>query len=146
VLALIELSVHGHGAIVLVSDDTPAAMLTRYLPALMVECIAVAVVRWRPEHRHPVVVLDPTQLAVVRDIAPDQITPLSAPRRSLVVHPSREEPMDPRVVHPKSGEVRVDGDDVRVRVRHRARAGSEITRRVGDDARWHAPRGVRSDW
>ena len=109
----------------------------------MVERIAVAVVRRLPEHRDPVVVLDPTQLAVVRDVTPDEIAPLSAPRRSLVVHPSREEPMDPGVVHPKGRERRVDGNDVGVRVGHRARAGGEITRRVGDDARRHAPRRVR---
>src|SRR5215216_2482485 len=40
-------------------------MLTRQLPALEVERIAVAVVRWQPEYAHAAVVLQPSQLPVV---------------------------------------------------------------------------------
>ena len=57
----------------LVARDAPAAVLARELPALEVERVAVAVAGRLAERRDVRVVLEEAQLAVVRDVAPDEV-------------------------------------------------------------------------
>jgi hypothetical protein len=58
-------------------------MLAGELPALEVERIAIAVVRRIPEDADATVVLRPAHLAIVRDVAPNEVAPLRAPGRAL---------------------------------------------------------------
>src|SRR5689334_12195620 len=100
-LALVGVGNHGDGAIVLIAHETPPAMLARDLAALMIEGVAVAVVRRRTEHGDAAIVLDVAELAVIGDIAPDEIAALRAPGRAFVPHAAGEEPVNGRVVHPQ---------------------------------------------
>ena len=72
-------------------------MLAAELPALEVEHVAVAVVRRQPKHADAAVVLDPAQLPVVGDVAPDQVAPLRAPRRALGPERAGPQALDRRV-------------------------------------------------
>src|SRR4026209_546557 len=89
-------------------------MLTRQLPALAVERIAVAVVRWQPEYAHAAVVLQPSQLPVVGDVAPDQVSSLRVPGRSLRPKCAGPQPLDRRIGLRQTVETRVNRNDVRV--------------------------------
>src|SRR4029453_15053626 len=69
----------GDRSVVLVSHDAARQVLARQLTPLGVKRVAVAVVRRAWEHLHPPVVFEPTQLTVVRDVAPQQVSSLAAP-------------------------------------------------------------------
>ena len=71
------------GAIQLVADHTSRHVLARKLAALEIERVAVAVVRRCAEHAHMTVVLDPAELAIVRNVAPYKIPALRIPCRTL---------------------------------------------------------------
>src|SRR5215471_7928598 len=107
-------------------SEAPAAMLAADLTALMIEGVAVAVVRRLAEHRDASVVFDVAKLAIVRDVAPDEIAPLAAPSRSFIPLTAGEKPMNPGVVDPKLVEGGVDRDDVGIWIRHRG-VGTKIS-------------------
>src|SRR5207302_412175 len=77
--AVVRIGEDGNRAVVLVSHDAPGQMLAGDLASLEIERVAVAVVRRSAEDAHAIVVFEPAQLAVVRDVAPDEISPLAAP-------------------------------------------------------------------
>src|SRR5258707_4290419 len=143
VLALPELGDDAHGAVMLVTYNAPAAMFARNLTSLMIERVAIAVVRGLAEHRDAAVVFDVAQLTIVGDVAPDEVASLGAPSRAFVPLAAGEEPMDRGVVDPERIERRVDGDDVGIGIGHRIRIGTKIARRIGDDGRRGGSRGVR---
>src|SRR5712671_6347974 len=101
VLALPALGDHADRAVMLVANHTPAAMLARDLSSLMIERVAVAVVRWLAEHRDAPVIFDVAQLAIIGDVAPDEIASLGAPGRAFVPLAAGEEAMDRCVVDPE---------------------------------------------
>src|SRR5712671_1704532 len=128
VLALPELGDDADRAVMLVANHTPAAMLARNLSTLMIERVAVAVVRRLAEHRDAAVVFDVAQLAIVGDVAPHEIASLGAPGRAFVPLAAGEEPMNRGVVDPERVESRVDGDDVGIGIGDRTGIGTKIAR------------------
>src|SRR5215213_7738280 len=117
----------------LIAHEAPAAMFARELTALMIEGVAVAVVRRPTEHRDTAVVFDVAELAIVGDVAPDEIAPLRAPGGALVPHAAGEEALDCGVVDPELRKCRIDSDDVRIGIAHRT-AGIVIAPRIRDHA------------
>src|SRR5258705_35207 len=144
VLALPELSDDADRAVMLVTDNAPAAVFARYLTTLMIERVAIAVVRRLAEHGDAAVVLDVAQLAVVGDVAPDEVASLGTPSRAFVPLAAGEEAMNGGVVDPERVERRVDGDDVGIGIGDRTRIGAKVARRIRDDARRVGSRGVGS--
>ena len=69
-------------------------MLARELPALKIERVAIAVVRRHAEYADLTVLLEPAQLAVIGDIAPDKIAPDAVPCGTLGPERTRVEPLD----------------------------------------------------
>src|SRR5436190_1728417 len=115
-LAVVAIGEHGDRSVELVAHHAPHAVFARNLPALVIECVAVAVVRRHPEHRHPPVILEPAHLAVVRDVAPHQVPSLAGPRRSFAPHPAAPEPLNRSVVHTQAVEARIERDDIWIRI------------------------------
>src|SRR5688500_15350665 len=74
------------------------------------------------------VFLEPAQVLIVRDIAPQQIAANAVPRWSLRPQSSRVEPLDGRVAE-LGLEAFVDDDDVRIRIALGRSAGLEIARK-----------------
>src|SRR5687768_15023895 len=107
-------------------------MLARELAPLMIERIAVAVAGWLAEHGDAAVVLQPSELAIVGDVAPDQILALTVPRRTLAPHAAAPQTLDRGVADAQRVERRVVRDDVGIRIRDRLR---KIARGIRDDAR-----------
>ena len=103
----------------LVARHAPAAVLARELPALEVEGVAVAVAGRVAEGRDPVVVLDPAQLRVGRDVAPDHVAADAVPGRALGPRRAEVQPLDQRVEDHVLPERRIERDDVGVRVHPR---------------------------
>ena len=63
--------------------DAPRQMLAAHLPPLEVEGVSIAIVRWRAHDADTAIVLQPTQLSIVGDVTPNQITSLATPGRPL---------------------------------------------------------------
>ena len=74
-LALELVGQHGDAAVVLVADHAAVAVLAGDLPALVVERVAVAVAGRVAEDADVAVLLQPAQLDVVGDVAPEQVRP-----------------------------------------------------------------------
>src|SRR5437870_13375991 len=72
---------NGNRSIRLVAYHAPSAVFARKLPALVVEGVAVAVAGRIPKYRDASIILDPSHLHVVRDIAPNQISADTIPCR-----------------------------------------------------------------
>jgi hypothetical protein len=70
-------------AVELIAGNASCEMLARNLPALEVKGITVAVFRRRAEKAYATVVLDASQLTIVENVAPDEITALIVPSRPL---------------------------------------------------------------
>src|SRR5207245_905153 len=118
------------GAIVLVADDAARQVLARKLAPLEIERVPVAVVRRAPEHRHALIVFQPSELAIVRDVAPYEVAPLPRPRRALGPERAGPQPLDRRVSLDIAVELRIDADDIGVgEVGRRRRVRSEVARR-----------------
>src|SRR5215468_140349 len=112
----------------LIPDHAPREVLAGELPALEVERVPIAVIGRTPEDGHAAIVFEPAQLAIVRDVTPDQIAPLAAPGGPLGPERPGPEPLDRRVPLSIAVEQRVDGDDVGIDVRHRGRVRTEVPR------------------
>src|SRR5579864_3073791 len=67
------------GAVVLKSDHPSRVMFARDQPAFEIEGAAVGVVRGLPEHAHVSIFIDASKLAIVGDIAPNQISSAGVP-------------------------------------------------------------------
>ena len=143
-LALIGVGDHGRRTVVLVACDAAREMLAGELPALEVERIAVAVVRGCAEHADAAVVLRPSHLPVIRNVAPYQIAPLRAPRRPFGPQHAGIEPLDRGIRLRETVEARVDRDDVRVpEICGGCAPRAEVARRIGDGARRRRGSGLR---
>ena len=81
----------------LVADDAAVAVLAGDLPALEVEGVAVAVAGGIAEEADVAVFLEPAQLHVVGDVAPEEIAADAVPGRALGPQHSGVEPLDGRV-------------------------------------------------
>src|ERR1019366_5747056 len=82
-LALPFLGDHRHAAIVFIAHYAPQTMLAGNLPALEIESVPVAVFRRCAESAGVAVLLQPAHLAVVGDVAPDQVAASGAPGGTL---------------------------------------------------------------
>src|SRR5207249_10142297 len=98
--ALPPVGEHGDLARVLVAHDAPVAVLERNLPALPVERVAVGVAGRIAEHADVAVLVQPAELDVVRDVAPDQVPADAAPRRTLGPEHAGVQALDRRVGRP----------------------------------------------
>ena len=135
-MPLIGVGDHGRRAVVLVAHHAAREMLAGELPALEIERIAVAVVRGCAEHADAAVVLRPSHLPIVRNVAPHQIAPLRAPRRPFGPQQPGIQPLDRRIRLREAVEARVDRDDVGVpEIGGRCAPRAEVARRSGDGAR-----------
>ena len=139
-LALICIGDDGDRSVVLVADDATRRVLARELAALMIERVAVAVVRRRPEHGDPPVVFQIAHLAVVGNIAPHQVATLARPRRPLAPEPAGPQPLNRRVAEPQRVEPRIDREDIGIRVADRRGTGREISRRTRNYCGRSSPR------
>jgi hypothetical protein len=70
---------YGNGTVVLIPHDTAGKVLARKLTPLVIEGIAVGIVRRIPHRADMGVVIQPAHLHVVGDIAKDQILARSVP-------------------------------------------------------------------
>src|SRR5262245_11413399 len=70
-------------SVMLVANDTSREVLARQLTAFEVEGVAVAVVCRKSVERHAPVVVDPSPLPVVRDVAEDEEAAHAVPRRTF---------------------------------------------------------------
>src|SRR5215471_13842660 len=111
-LAIVGIGEHGCSAIVLVAYDPAGKMLAGELPALKVERITIAVVGRRPEDADATIVLHPSHLPIVRNVAPHQIAALRAPRRAFGPRQASIEAMNRRVGLGEGIERRINCDDV----------------------------------
>ena len=119
----------------LVADHASPEVLARQLPALVIEGVAVAVVRRRAEHADAAIVFDPPHLAVVGDVAPHEKLAHRAPSGSLAPQATGPQPLDRRV-DLEAAERRVDGEHIGVgEVSGRRAVGAKVARRLRDDAR-----------
>jgi len=89
-------------------------MLAGELAALVVERIAVGVVGGTAEHADTAVILGPSHLPVVGNIAPHEEAPLRVPRRALGPQQPGMKPLDRGVGLREVFERRIDRDDVGV--------------------------------
>ena len=137
-LPLEALREHRHLAVVLVAHDLARAVLAGDLPALEIEGVAVRVAgRGAEAPRHVAVLLEPAQVLVVGDVAPQEVAADAAPGRPFGPQGAGIEALDRRVAELRL-EALVDDDDVRVGIALRRRARLEIARegvgRHGGDA------------
>src|SRR5262249_8996403 len=107
----------------------------RDLTSLKIERVAVAVVRRIPEHAHAPVIVQPTELPVVGDVAPDQILPLAVPGRPFGPERAGPESHDRRVEREKAIERGGDDQAVWIRIRRGRPTGPEVARGIRDGAR-----------
>ena len=75
-LAFVGVCEQGNGTVELVAHHAAGQMLAGELPPLVVEHVAVTVVRRHPEHGDAAVVLDPAHLSAPWNIAPEQVASL----------------------------------------------------------------------
>ena len=136
-LAVEGVGQHRRRTVELVPHDAPCQVLARELASLEVERVAVAVVGRAAEHRDPAVVLDPAQLAVVGNVAPDEVAALRVPGRSFHPHGAGPQPLNRRVGLPEGVEAWIDGEDVGVgEVGGWRAAATEVAGRRGNCRRW----------
>jgi hypothetical protein len=131
-LAAEVISEHGHRAVVLVAHDSAGEMLAGELSALEVERVAVRVVGRRAEYGNATVVLRPSHLPIIGDVAPQQITALRAPGRAFGPQQSGIEALDRRIRLGEVIERRIDRDDVGIpEVGRRRNLGTNHAYRMG---------------
>ena len=112
---------HGLGAVVFVAHDAAVSVLAGDLPAPIVERVAVAVAAGFAENGHAVVVLDPAQLQVVRDVAENKIPADTVPGAALGPKGVRAgvEPLNRRVADLVFVEARVERNEVGIGIARR---------------------------
>jgi hypothetical protein len=113
-LPLPLISEHGGLAVMLVPHDAAAAVLAGELAALVIESIAVAVMSRLAEVADVAVLFEPAQLAVVGNVAPDQVLAFAAPGWPFGPQHSGMDALDGGVANLVFGEALVEDDDVRV--------------------------------
>ena len=121
-LALPIIGQHRDSARVLESDDAARVVFASELPAFIIERVAVRIVRRRAESADVPVFLHPAQLAIVRDIAEDQVSSAAVPGRTLRPTQPRVEPFDGRVVRFELGKARIQDHNVGIRITNRVLA------------------------
>src|SRR6266498_14355 len=142
-LALPVVSNHGDRTVVLVAHHTAIQVLERNLAAAEIERVAVTVPRGLAEDADVPIIVQPAELVIVGDVAPQQIPSLRVPGGSL--RPQDGLAID--IAVPQAGNRRValgdiakgwvDGQNVRIAEVHRWR--SEVARRASRGRR-------RIDW
>jgi hypothetical protein len=93
------------------------------LAAFPIEGIAVAVAGGLAENADASVVVKPSHLAIVGDIAPENVTADSVPDDAFGPEQPGMEPLNRRIADLVLIEARVQDQDIRVRVTHRALSG-----------------------
>src|SRR5262249_7334699 len=108
-----------HRSIGLEPHDTPRVVLTAELPPLIVECVAVAVIRVRAHRADVPVVFEPPQLTVIGNVAPHQTPGVAVPRRSFRPAAADIKPLDHGVIDLEMESLLVDDYDIRIGVADR---------------------------
>jgi hypothetical protein len=103
-------------AVKLVADDAAVQMLAGDLAALGVEGVAVAVAGRISEDGDVAVLVQPPKLAVVRDVAPDEVAAGLAPGRAFHPESAGPEPLDRGVALTEGGKPGIEDDDVGIGV------------------------------
>ena len=119
---------HGDRVVGLVAHYAAIAVLEGNLPPLAVKGVAIAVASGLVDRRDFAVILEPTMLHVVRNIAPHEILPPTAPRRPFSPIHARVQPLDGRGANLVFLECLIERDDIRLGITHRRGTGAEITR------------------
>ena len=73
----------GRLAITFIPDDSPVPMFAGKLPPLEVKGVSIAVSTGLSKVVHPAIVLNPSQLAIIGNVAPDQVLSYAVPSRPL---------------------------------------------------------------
>src|SRR5207249_4984567 len=82
-LAVPRIRDHGDRTVELIANDPAGQVLAGQLAALEVEGVPVAVVRWTAKDADVTVILQPAELPIIGDVAPEQVATLGAPGRAL---------------------------------------------------------------
>ncbi len=101
------------------NGDAAIPVFARKLAPFEIERVAVAEAGWRAEDGDAAVLFDPTHLAVVWNVAPDQIAAHSAPGHTFSPKRSCVEALDHRVPDDVFAEAIVERDDVGVGISDR---------------------------
>src|SRR5579859_102761 len=108
-----------------------ACSLAGYLPALEIEGVAIGFVGRFAEIVGDIsaAVLEISKLAIVRNVAPDEVLALRVPGRSLGPEATGMEPLDGSVADLGLETLGIDDDDIRIGITLRRGAGPEIAMR-----------------
>jgi hypothetical protein len=74
---------HGYCALMFVTDHAAIAVFASNLPSLKIEGVAVAVARRTAEDTHMTILFQPPHLAIIGNVAPEQITTYRVPGRAF---------------------------------------------------------------
>ena len=85
-----------------------------HLPPLKIEGIAVAVARWCAKGGDVAILVQPAQLHVVGDVAPEQVTANAVPRRPFRPERAAVEAFDDGIANLVAVKALIQGDDVGV--------------------------------
>ena len=97
---------------VLIARDAAISVLAGKLAPFEIERIAVAEAGGRAEDRDAAVFFDPAHLAIIGDIAPDQIAAHTVPGHALGPERAGVEALDHGVAHHVAAEAIIERDDV----------------------------------
>src|SRR5204862_5425170 len=106
-------------AVVFVADDAAIAVLAGELAAFVVEGVAVAVAARVAEHADVAVFVEQAHLAVVGNIAPEDVTADAVPGTTLGPQRATPELLNKSIADLVFSEPLVEHDDVRVGITHR---------------------------
>jgi len=104
---------HGNRAVNLGSGDAAREMLAGDQPALVVDGVAVRIVRALAEDRDVARRFDEPHHAIVRNIRPDEIAAGGEPGRAFSPARARPQPLDAHMAGEAGLEARIENDDVR---------------------------------
>ena len=125
---------YGDLAVVFVAHDAAIAVFEGDLTAFEVEGVAVAVARGLAERADVAVFVEPAELAVVGNVAPEEVLADAAPGGAFGPEHAGVEALDRRVADLVLREALVQYDDVGIGVAGRGLAGP-IARRLGRGVR-----------
>ena len=112
-LALIAVGEHHDAAVPMGHGDAARQMLAGDQPALVVDGVAVGIVRALAEHRDLMAGLGEPHHAVVGDVGPDEVAPGGEPGRPLAPARARPQPLDAHMARVKLAEPPVVGNKSR---------------------------------
>lgn len=101
----------GDAAVVFVANDAAGIVLAGELTSFEIEGVTIAVVGRSAKNADMIVLVEPAHLAIVRNVAPDQVTPDPVPRATFSPESAGPEALDGGVADFVFGETCIDNDD-----------------------------------